>query len=346
MYGVNVTTDKGKLAKKSPKNVNLGAARAAKKDEFYTQLADIEREVRHYKEHFEGKIVYCNCDDPHVSNFFHYFSYNFEQLGLKKLVATCYQSSSPDRFSANDSDNAIYLEYNGDRDGNRVPDPEEIGIHRLDGDGDFRSPESIELLSQADIVVTNPPFSLFREYLTQLVEHEKQFLILGNQNAITYRDVFVLLRDGKIWLGVNNGDMAFKVPSYYEPRRTRYWEDETGQKWRSFGNMCWFTNLDFPKRHEDLILYREFDEEFYPQYDNYDAIHIAKVAEIPIDFHGVMGVPITFLNKHNPSQFEIVGLIAGNIKGLAGIPTKTGKDGPYVGGKLRYGRILVRNKQI
>ncbi len=194
--------------------------------------------------------------------------------------------------------------------------------------------------------MTNPPFSLFRDYLGQLVEHDKKFVILASQNAITYKDVFIRLRDDRMWLGYNSGDMSFKVPDYYEPRGTRYWQDEDGQKWRSFGNMCWFTNLDLAKRHEDLILYRHYDAGAYERYDNYDAIHVNKVADIPVDFAGVMGVPITFLSKHNPDQFELVGLIAGNIRGLAGIPSSTGKDGPYVGGKLRYGRILIRNKRL
>jgi hypothetical protein len=367
------------MTSKAP-NRNLQDAQKAREDEFYTQLGDIERELRHYKSHFKGKVVYCNCDDPWVSNFFHYFSYNFEKLGLKKLITTCYRSQHADLFSQNDSEHAIYLEYDGDANNNNVPDPEEIGVKSLKGDGDFRSAETIELLKQADIVVTNPPFSLFREYLGQLVGHDKKFLILGNLNAITHshrgreaygRDVFLLLRDNKLWLGYNNGQMAFKVPDYYELRvpladadhpwrATGVWQDEDGQKWRSFGNMCWFTNLDLSKRHEDLILYRSYDETAYPNYDNYDAIHVNKVADIPMDFDGVMGVPITFLNKHNPDQFEIVGLIAGNIKGLAGIPSSTGKDGPYVGGKvpespadlgehadkLRYGRILIRNKRL
>lgn len=207
----------------------LGDARKAKQDEFYTQLSDIERELRHYKDHFKGKVVYCNCDDPRVSNFFHYFSYNFEKLGLKKLITTCYRNQQRDLFSKNDSEHAIYLEYEGDTNNNKVPDPDEIGVKQLEGNGDFRSAEAIELLDQADIVVTNPPFSLFREYLGQLVERDKKFLILANQNAITYRDVFLLLRDNKIWLGFNSGDMKFKVPEYYEPRATRYWQDDDGQ---------------------------------------------------------------------------------------------------------------------
>jgi hypothetical protein len=310
-------------------NRNLSDAKLAKEDEFYTQLTDIERELRHYKRHFKGKVVYCNCDDPRVSNFFHYFSYNFEKLGLKKLVATCYRSQQADLFSQNDSESAIYLEYEGDKNNNNVPDPEEIGIKPLKGDGDFRSAETIELLNQADIVVTNPPFSMFREYLGQLVEHDKKFLILASQNAITYRDVFALLRDNKVWLGYTSGDMSFIVPDYYEPRATRYWRDEEGQKWRSFGNMCWFTNLDSSKRDEDLILYKAYDPDEYPTYDNYDAIEVARVADIPCDYDGVMGVPLTFLDKHNPDQFEILGL-----SGLDDYPTtkKYGKKERVVDG--------------
>lgn len=290
------------------KNSSLSAAKAAKEDEFYTQLTDIERELKHYKKHFKGKVVYLNCDDPHVSNFFHYFSYNFEKLGLKKLIATCYKNQDPNIFSRNDKNQAVYLEYEGDKNNNMVPDPTEIGIKPLQGDGDFRSPESIELLKQADIVVTNPPFSLFREYVMQLVEHDKKFIILANQNAIKYKGIFPLIQQNKLWLGATNGDMAFKVPPHYTPRTTRYWEDGDGQKWRSFGNMCWFTNLDFSKRHEDLILYKSYDPKIYPSYDNFDAIEVSKVADIPMDYDGVMGVTIGFLTRHNPDQFEIVGI--------------------------------------
>ena len=197
-------------------NRNLAGAKAAKEDEFYTQLADIERELRHYKTHFKGKVVYCNCDDPRVSNFFHYFSYNFEKLGLKKLITTCYKSQQADLFSQNDSEQAIYLEYEGDKNGNNVPDPDEIGIKPLKGDGDFRSAESIELLKQADIVVTNPPFSLFREYVAQLIEHDKKFVIIGNQNAITYKEIFPLIQDEQdLARATHSGDMAFSVPDYY-----------------------------------------------------------------------------------------------------------------------------------
>lgn len=233
-------------------NRSLVGAKLAKEDEFYTQLSDIERELKHYKKHFKGKTVYLNCDDPRISNFFHYFSYNFEKLGLKKLVATCYKSQDADLFSRNKSESAICLVYEGDKDGNMVPDPDEIGIKPLKGDGDFRSAESIELLKEADIVVTNPPFSLFRDYMAQLMAHDKKFVIVGNQNAISYKEIFALIKANRVWLGVNNGDMSFKVPAYYEPRATRFWVDEDGQKWRSIGNGAWFTNLDFAIRSRTL----------------------------------------------------------------------------------------------
>lgn len=289
-------------------NRSLVGAKLAKEDEFYTQLSDIERELKHYKKHFKGKTVYLNCDDPRVSNFFHYFSYNFETLGLKKLIATCYKNQKMDLFSQNESEEAICLVYEGDKNGNMIPDSGEIGIKPLKGDGDFRSAESIDLLKEADIVVTNPPFSLFREYVAQLMEYDKKFLIVGNQNAISYKEIFSLIKANKVWLGVNNGDMSFKVPEYYESRATRFWVDEKGQKWRSLGNAAWYTNLDFAKRHEDLILYKTYDPELYPSYDNYDAIEVSKVVDIPMDFNGVMGVPLTFLDKYNPGQFEILGL--------------------------------------
>lgn len=253
----------------------------------------------------QNKTVYCNCDDPRVSNFFHYFSHNFETLGLKKLMATCYKSQAADLFSQNDSEQAVYLIYEGDKNGNRVPDPSEIQVLPLKGDGDFRSEECIALLKQADIVVTNPPFSLFREYVAQLVEYDKKFLIIGNQNAITYKEIFPLIKENKMWLGNHGGDMKFKVPPHYEPRPTRYWQDETGQKWRSMGNTYWFTNLDHDKRHEELILYKRYTPEEYPHYENYDAIEVSKVAEIPCDFDGAMGVPITFWTSIIPNSLRL-----------------------------------------
>ncbi|MBA4307019.1 MAG: modification methylase [Sphingopyxis sp.] len=289
-------------------NRSLVGAKIAKEDEFYTELSDIERELKHYRKHFEGKVVYCNCDDPRISNFFHFFSYSFERLGLKRLIATCYKNQAVDLFSKHDSEQAVCLEYNGDKNHNMVPDPAEIGMKPLKGDGDFRSPESVALLQQADIVVTNPPFSLFREYVAQLINMDKKFVIVGNQNAISYKDIFQLIKDNKLWVGANSGDMRFRVPDSYAPRETRYWVDETGQKWRSLGNACWFTNLDLARRHEKLILYKKYNPVDYPTYDNYDAIEVSKVADIPMDYDGVMGVPLTFLDKHNPDQFEILGL--------------------------------------
>lgn len=287
-------------------NRRLSSAKAAKKDEFYTQLPDIERELRRYREHFKGKVVYCNCDDPRVSNFFKYFSYNFEQLGLKKLITTCYRSQHRDLFSQNDSERAISLEYTGmkDPDG-RVPDPEDIGIRLLDGDGDFRSAESIELLEEADIVVTNPPFSLFREYVSQLMEHGKKLLIIGHQNAITYKEIFPLLRDDRLWLGYGFPGGATHFGSKYEDIATA--TDRREGMIRVSG-VHWFTNLEHNKRHEDLILYRSYSPEEYPAYDNFDAIEVSKTKEIPVGYDGVMGVPITFMDKYNPDQFEIVGI--------------------------------------
>ena len=329
------------------KNGSLGKARDAKEDEFYTQLNDISNELKYYKEHFKGKTVLCNCDDPRVSNFFHYFSYNFETLGLKKLITTCYKNQERDLFSQNNSEKAISLEYCGEKNGSKIPTIEEIGIRELQGDGDFRSKECIELLKEADIVVTNPPFSLFREYVAQLIEYDKKFLIIGSQNAITYKEIFTLFREKKIWLGYKAGDMAFKVPEYYTPRETRYWQDETGQKWRSMGNICWYTNLDIAKRHEDLILYKSYSEEEYPKYDLYKAINVNKVAEIPCDYSQAMGVPITFLDKYNPEQFEI--LDANDYRENENVPRKQhglikDKDG-CINGKPVYGRILIRRKK-
>ena len=332
------------------KNTNLNAAKRAKKDEFYTQLADIERELRHYKEHFRGKVVYCNCDDPRVSNFFHYFSHRFEALGLKKLIATCYKNKNPDLFSRHDSEQAIRLEYDGDRDGNRVPDPEEIGIFPLQGDGDFRSAECIELLKQADIVVTNPPFSLFRQYVAQLVKYDKQFVIIGPRNGITYKEIFPLIRDNKIWLGYGfkSGNAYFKTSRSKEDFAPGVYNEDTDLV--KFRNVIWFTNLDIKKRHENIILYKKYSPEEYPKYDNYDAIEVNKIKNIPVERGGVMGVPITFLDKHNPDQFEIVGLLAsaGYNKDIVGIPfVGTGKDArAIVNGKVSYSRILIKNKRL
>ena len=321
-------------------NKNLHSAKTNKKDEFYTQLSDIEKELKHYKHHFRDKVVLCNCDDPRVSNFFHYFSYNFEYLGLKKLITVCYKSQNADLFSQNNSEQAIYLEYNGEKDGGRVPTAEEIGIFPLKGDGDFRSSECIELLKQADIVVTNPPFSLFREYVSQLVEYDKSFLIVGHQNAITYKEIFKLIKENKLWLGFGfTGSAGHFINTEYEDYATA--GDHKEGMIRVSG-VHWFTNLDINKRHEDLILYKNYygNESEYPKYDNYDAINIDKTKEIPMDYEGVMGVPITFLDKYNPDQFEILGQMA---------TTKINEFNfgyPYVGGEKIYARILIKNKKL
>ena len=293
--------------KKKSLNRSFYAARSSKQDEFYTELSDIEKELKHYAAHFKGKTVLCNCDDPRVSNFLHYFSYNFEKLGLKKLITTCYKSQQADLFSKNDSEKGIYLEYDGDKKGNRVPDPAEIGIHALEGDGDFRSDECIELLKQADVVVTNPPFSLFREYVSQLIAMKKKFLVIANHNAITYKEIFRLIQENEVWLGYTH-PVNFMVPDHYKLREIRSWRDDQGRNWRSLGNACWFTNLDIAKRHEQLILYKPFDAKQYQTYDNYDAIEVSKFADIPVDYTGAMGVPVTFLEKHSPDQFEILGI--------------------------------------
>lgn len=348
-------------SKMANKNENLSAAKNAKKDEFYTQLVDIENELRHYKEHFKDKIVFCNCDDPYESNFVKYFAMNFNALGLKKLIATCYTTSPVmyTQLTFFGEEEVISVAYSGkkpyvieisevtDENGYGAVDLTDFELilkknkpKILKGDGDFRSAECIEYLKEADIVVTNPPFSLFREYVAQLMEYEKKFIIIGNQNAITYKEVFPLIKENRLWLGFKCGDMAFTVPESYEARETRFWVDESGQKWRSFGNICWYTNLDHSKRHEDLILYKSYSEEEYPSYDNYNAIEVSKVSEIPCDYYGIMGVPITFLDKYNPEQFEIIGLDRYTV------PKEFLVGGRVaINGKPRYARILIRKKE-
>lgn len=318
------------------KNSQLNSAKNAKKDEFYTQLSDIENELKHYKKHFQGKTVLCNCDDPRVSNFFHYFAYNFEHLGLKRLISTCYKNQDRDLFSQNDSERAIWLEYFGDKNGNRVPDAEEIGIHYFNGDGDFRSVECIELLKQADIVVTNPPFSLFREYVAQLVEYGKKFVVVGHQNAIKYKEIFPLIVQNKLWLGYGFKGGAAHFFSKYQDNATA--GDHREGMIRVSG-VVWFTNLDLPKRHERLVLYKKYSEEEYPHYDNYDAIEVGKTELIPEDFDGVMGVPITFLNKYNPEQFEIIGEFN------HGCDSEYDLAKPILNGKELYPRIAIRRRE-
>lgn len=316
-------------------NERLRTARKNKNDEFYTQLADIEEEMKHYKHYFKGKTILCNCDDPRISNFFHYFSYNFEHLGLKKLITTCYKNQNRDLFSQNDCEQAIYLEYIGNKKGGNVPDPEEIGIKHLKDDGDFRSQECIELLKQADIVITNPPFSLFREYVAQLMEYNKKFIIIGNKNAITYKEIFHLIKDNKIWLGYRNinKDMWLVLPEKEE----KYEKLIDGKKLKHI-MACWFTNLDISKRHEELILYKNYNPQDYPKYDNYDAINVDKTNDIPCDYYGIMGVPITFLDKYNPDQFEILG----DSRYHDG--KQEADDINIINGKQLYRRILIKRK--
>ncbi len=349
---------------------SLGDAKVAKKDEFYTQLSDIEREIRHYRKHFDGKVVYLNCDDPRVSNFFHYFSHNFERLGLKRLIATCYKNQDVNLFSQNVDEQAVWLEYDGDRDGNRVPSIDEIGVHPLSGDGDFRSAESIELLNQADIVVTNPPFSLFKEYIAQLIAHDKQFLIIGNMNAVTYKEIFPLFQKNMVWYGpsIRSGDREFGVPADYPLTAAGTRVDEHGNKFVRVKGVRWFTNLDYPERHEDLILYKRYNAADYPKYVNYDAIDVASYRDIPVDYDGVMGVPITLLDHLNPDQFELLGNSEdmAQMKDIGVAPVgeefieaykAAGGTGNRTAGMRMLGltdpkaravfkRILVRNKQL
>ena len=338
-------------------NKTLVAARAKKQDEFYTQLADIEMELVHYRDYFRDKVVFCNCDDPYESNFFKYFALNFNALGLKKLIATCYDGSPIAQQELPlfaDEDNKpkkkaykVEISEVPDLDGNGATDLTDVQLllqgsdnnvkSELKENGDFRSKECIELLMQTDIVVTNPPFSLFREFIAIMMKYKKNFLVIGSQNNITYKDIFQHLRDNEIWLGYKSGDMSFRVPDYYEPRETRYWVDSDGKKWRSLGNICWFTNLDIQKRHEELILVNKYSPEEYPMYDNCDAINVPKVIDIPNDYKGAMGVPVTFLDKYNPDQFEILGLDDHHV-------AWRGK-GPELNGKVIYRRIIIRNKK-
>lgn len=289
-------------------NKNLNNAKEAKKDEFYTQLEDINNELRHYREHFRGKTVLCNCDDPRVSNFFKYFAYNFEFLGLKKLIATCYKSQDVNLFSEGTSEEAVYLVYEGDKNGNNIPDEDEIEVLPLKGDGDFRSAECIEFLKEANIVVTNPPFSLFREYVAQLIKYDKKFLIIGNVNAVTYKEIFPLIMSNQIWFGasIHSGDRKFWVPDDYKLEAAGCGIDETGRKFIRVKGVRWFTNLDYKERHEDIILFKQYNPDEYPSYINCDAIEVSKTSDIPMDYDGKMGVPITFLDKYNPEQFEIL----------------------------------------
>lgn len=347
-------------------NTNLKNANKAKNDEFYTQLVDIENELKHYKRHFKDKIVFCNCDDPYESNFFKYFAMNFNHLGLKKLICASYDSSPvaytqlalfddiPTKTSVNNNRKAYKIEitevcdYNNDgavdlTDIQTLLKNNKNTLSKLKGNGDFRSEESIELLKQADIVVTNPPFSLFREYVAQLVEYDKKFLIIGNKNAITYKEFFSLLKENKVWIG------------YAQPSK---FLNCVGTITNQVQGLCrWFTNLDISKRYEKLTLYKSYNQEEYPKYDNYDAINVDKVTDIPYDYYDVMGVPITFLDKYNPEQFELLGIT--DRQNTSGLRTKkyTDLDSPKyndlnarsvlkIGNEYKqiYARILIRRR--
>jgi hypothetical protein len=344
-------------------NAFLHAARRNKKDEFYTQLSDIEQELRNYRNHFKNKVVLCNCDDPFESDFFKYFVMNFRRLGIKKLIASCYAGS----LVAGQQISLFDLEGLSDEEASaktpfkieitEIPDANGDGaidlsdveyllrhdanvLTPLKGDGDFRSTECMELLEAADIVVTNPPFSQITDYLTLLIKSGKSFLVLGNVNQALYEEIFPFVMAGQMWLGVNSGHFWFRVPENYEPKKTDYRQDLDGQKWRRMGGICWFTNLDHSKRHESLILVEKYSPDRYPHYDNYDAIEVSRTVDIPQDWTGVMGVPVTFLDKFNPEQFSVVGCSYAYGRPV-GWPPDTKMSGT-IRGKQIYKRLLIR----
>ena len=336
------------------RTADLTLAKKRKKDEFYTQLVDIENELKHYREHFKGKVVLCNCDDPRKSNFFKYFADNFEKLQLKRLIATCYKSQDVDLFSQGDCEWAICQIYEGDKNGNMTIDDDEVCVKELKGDGDFRSAECIEILKQADIVVTNPPFSLFREFMATLIKHEKKFLIIGNVNALKYKEIFPLIMGDKVWLGasIHSGDREFGVPDDYPLEAASCRVDSMGKKYIRVKGVRWYTNLEYSSRHEKLPLYKTYTRDEYPKYVNFDAIEVSKTSDIPMDYDGQMGVPITFMDKYNPDQFEIVGMSL-ELADMGIIRERLGRNdgGPtfYLerDGKLDrlYDRIVIRHRQ-
>ena len=354
-----------------PGNSNLHDSSRNKQDEFYTNLQLVEDELKHYRAHFKGKRVLCNCDDPYESNFFKYFAMSFNSLGLKSLTATCY-ATSPVVYTQLDLFGEGMTVGRKERKGtqrgkqpykiviNEVTDVNGDGridladvewliknkknvLTKLKGDGDFRSPECVALLDEVDVVVTNPPFSLFREYMALLMEHGKQFLIVGNMNAAIYSEVFPLIKGNKVWLGNKSGHFWFKVPDSYEEKATDFKIDENGQKWRRMGNICWFTNLDIEKRHEEMTLFRHYSPEEYPTYDNYDAIEVSKTADIPCDWDGMMCVPITFMSQYNPDQFEILGCTYSYGR-PEGVPEDVDMQ-PIINGKVIFKRIIIRRKR-
>ncbi|MBR1397023.1 MAG: adenine-specific methyltransferase EcoRI family protein [Selenomonadaceae bacterium] len=352
-------------------NKNLNNANKAKKDEFYTNLTDIEDEVFLYKSQFAGKTIFCNCDDPFESNFFFYFAMQFNFFKLKKLIASSYAGSpiaynlfeptdetkikpaymvelneikntdGRDNFDFDDIKRILNDLKSKIADGAATDGKNKLSILKGDGHyaaGDFRSKECVALLKQSDIVVTNPPFSLFREFVAQLVDYDKKFLMIGNLNNIKYKDILPLFMRNKIWLGYNSGHLWFKVPASYEEKATDFKIDTNGQKWRRMGNIGWFTNLDVKKRHEEFMSYKNYNPQDFPKYDNYDAIEVSKTADIPKDYNGIMGVPITFMDKYNPDQFEILGVLNSG----------SGNEYDYAKailyGKQLYARILIRRR--
>jgi len=287
-------------------NERFDNAKRNKNDEFYTRLEDIEKELGHYKDYFKDKTILCNCDDPRISNFFKYFALNFNNYGIKKIISTCYKNQDVDLFTQNECEKAVYIEYTGNPDDPTSTDFSTIEVKQLKGDGDFRSQECIELLKQADIIVTNPPFSLFREYVAQLIKYDKKFIIVGHQNAISYKEIFALIKENRIWLGYGfKGGAAHFINKHYEDYAAA--GDHKEGMIRVSG-VVWFTNLDIRKRHEELVLYKTYSDAEFPHYENYDAINVDKSTDIPMDYDGVIGVPITFLDKYSPDQFEIIGL--------------------------------------
>ena len=319
-------------------NSNLQDSRKQKADEFYTPLSMIENELKHYREHFKGKTVLCNCDDPRVSNFFRYFVIYFEVLGIKKVIATCYKNNNADLFSQETTEKAVCLEYEGNPKYTSESDFARIPCRELKGNGDFRSEECVEFLKEADIVCTNPPFSKMKEYLPFLITNNKDFIILGNLNHATWAETFPYFFENKVWCGYTDGHFWFQVPDSYEEKPTDY-KMIDGIKYRRMGNICWFTNLDIAKRHEKLETGKKITDINYQKYDSYDALDIGRNVDIPMDYDGVMGVPITFLTKHNPEQFQLIGEL------------HTGKGNPYdfafptVDGKNKYVRLLIQKIQ-
>lgn len=322
---------------RSVTNTLLQKAKKSKSDEFYTLLADIESELQHYKRHFQGKIVYCNCDDPQISNFYRYFAENFHALGLKKLIVSCYRNNQNDLFNNSCNLKGFYYIYTGAKYENVIPENEDLISFK--GNGDFRSEESIALLKQSDIVVTNPPFSLFREYIAQLMRYDKQFLVIGNINAITYKEIFQLIKDNKVWLGVNlgRGISGFIVPEHYELYGTETRIDSFGKRIVSTNNCLWLTNMENEKRNSEIVLTKCYkgNEKKYQKYDNCNGINVNKTQDIPMDYPGFIGVPITFLHKFNPNQFEIIKFRKGDDN----------KD-LSINGKCPYFRILIKNKHF